>query len=400
MVAKERLSIESDACMVYLGGLISAKASWDGSKIWGYFWDILHATCPNLFGGKNPDKICNKVQFMRLFAKDKLLSAITIVLDEADTLFNLSPTCINEFLHVIRLMKYAPQYDKRVKDALGSEQDYQPRSTPSRLSPFPHDHVLSSTKFSLEDVQSLLNQAAADRPDVLIEVVAITGTYIFGQATYNKIIQYVRENADNHEVYNMFVKILQEGEFECEHQTVVKLRDFIAQGVLVAIEQPLLLPSPIARIPPLPTPKNRAANVINLDAKKCRKCKDLDGAKHIYLQMRNNGLETHPILGNYMVPMFVECGSTVNALEVFEKLACRNVFSYNYLILGYVHSEQPDTALTLYDRMKKEGVQPGSYTLVAVLKACTRLQHLNKGQQIHNEVVQKGFENDLLIGST
>ncbi|MCO5572229.1 hypothetical protein L7F22_025981 [Adiantum nelumboides] len=78
MAAKEKLRIESNACMVYLGGLISAKASWDGSKLWGYFWD------------KNPNKICSEVQFRRLFAKDKLLNAVTVFLDEADTLLNLS----------------------------------------------------------------------------------------------------------------------------------------------------------------------------------------------------------------------------------------------------------------------------------------------------------------------
>ncbi|KAI5064545.1 hypothetical protein GOP47_0021215 [Adiantum capillus-veneris] len=63
------------------------------------------------------------------------------------------------------------------------------------------------------------------------------GTYIFGQATYNRIMQYVREHAGNQEVYNMLVKLLEEGEFQCEHRMVVKLHDFIAQGVLVATEE-------------------------------------------------------------------------------------------------------------------------------------------------------------------
>ncbi|KAI5068823.1 hypothetical protein GOP47_0017168 [Adiantum capillus-veneris] len=145
--------------------------------------------------------------------------------------------------------------------------------------------------------------------------------------------------------------------------------------------------------------KNTIKNYVSI-VHKCRKCKDLDGAKHVYLHIRNDGLETHPVLGNYMVPMFADCGSMMDALEIFGNLACRNVFSYTYLILGYVHSEQPNISLTLYDRMKKEGVEPSSYTLVAVLKACARLLHIKKGQEIHNEILQKGFETDLLTGST
>eukprot|EP00250_Pteridium_aquilinum_P028402 c37091_g1_i1 orf=557-895(+) len=87
----------------------------------------------------------------------------------------------------------------------------------------------------------------------------------------------------------------------------------------------------------------------------CRKRKDLECAKHVHSQICKNRMESHPVLGNYIVPMFVECRSMPDAQEVFDKLANRNVFAWTYLILGYIHSEQPRYALKLYNNMKEEG---------------------------------------------
>ncbi|MCO5578555.1 hypothetical protein L7F22_032398 [Adiantum nelumboides] len=156
--------------------------------------------------------------------------------------------------------------------------DYENGSTPSRLSPFPHNHVLTSTKFSNDDTLLLLEQAAADRPGVHIEVDSIatsimqwtwghkglTGTclaflvqeelwtlkawinqaesyplevYVFGMATYSRIMQFVGQHADKAEIYPLMVKLLEVEEIQCERETVIQLRDFIAQGVLDATEE-------------------------------------------------------------------------------------------------------------------------------------------------------------------
>ncbi|MCO5580471.1 hypothetical protein L7F22_034339, partial [Adiantum nelumboides] len=174
----------------------------------------------------------------------------------------------------VRDLLHAHRYKRTDKKG----QIYEGRSTSSMLSPFPHDHVLSTTNFSLEDVKSLLNQAGADRPGVDIDVDAIVdsilqwtqghkgltgtclaylvqeelwkfkdwinraesyrlGTYIFEQATYSQIMQYVREQVHNEDIYNLLVKLLELGKVLCEPDTIVELWEFIAQGVLVASEE-------------------------------------------------------------------------------------------------------------------------------------------------------------------
>lgn len=317
LAAKHQLSSEPEAAtVVYLGSLTSTDESWDRRRLWSYFWDSLRLKCPQLFGPRNAKEFCGELEILSLFAIENLTNPVTVILDEADSLLRLTPTCIDEFFHVIRLMKNEPHSynlrgfllvgtervrdlleeahrNKRIEEAEQKGEPYIGGSTPSMLSPFPHDHVLSATKFSLEDVKSLLNQAAADRPGVDIDVEAISdsimqwtwghkgltgtclaylvqeelwkfkdwikradsyrlGTYIFGQATYNRIIQYVRARVRNDDVYNLLVKLLEVGEILCESESVVELREFIAEGVLVAFEeengrQAVTLSSPLLR---------------------------------------------------------------------------------------------------------------------------------------------------------
>jgi pentatricopeptide repeat protein len=50
--------------------------------------------------------------------------------------------------------------------------------------------------------------------------------------------------------------------------------------------------------------------------------------------------------------------------------------------------------------MKSEGSQPDSGTFVCCLKACGSVGYLQKGQEIHVEVVIEGLENDFLVGNS
>ena len=55
---------------------------------------------------------------------------------------------------------------------------------------------------------------------------------------------------------------------------------------------------------------------------KCSACSD-----RAFLLVCGNGLDAYGLLGNYIVPMFVECGSVPDALQVFSRLVSPNEFS-------------------------------------------------------------------------
>ena len=136
-------------------------------------------------------------------------------------------------------------------------------------------------------------------------------------------------------------------------------------------------------------------------------------ASSLHVFLCKHGLETHPFLGNYLVPMWVQVGNMDIAQQSFDKLIYQNEWSWNSLIHGYVkYGNNPQKALNLYDRMQTNNdgdgdgdddishIQPSSHTFVAILKACAKLKNSTLGIQIHHQVQQKKvFKDDLFIGN-
>ncbi|KAI5067654.1 hypothetical protein GOP47_0018182 [Adiantum capillus-veneris] len=108
--------------------------------------------------------------------------------------------------------------------------------------------------------------------------------------------------------------------------------------------------------------------------------------------MHEHGLHTHAALGNYLIPMLVEVGLIHDAQVVFDKLPCRNEWSWNSLMYGYVKCGKPQHTLDLYHRMRIDSlIPPSAYTIVAALKACTHLMDLRGGIDLHSEASKWGF---------
>eukprot|EP00250_Pteridium_aquilinum_P001812 c12024_g1_i1 orf=2-457(-) len=76
----------------------------------------------------------------------------------------------------------------------------------------------------------------------------------------------------------------------------------------------------------------------------CRKKRILDYAKRVHRHIQNHGLEANKVLGGYLVPTFVECGSLHDADQVFRRLTHRNEYSWTALIHGYVDCAESEHA--------------------------------------------------------
>eukprot|EP00250_Pteridium_aquilinum_P017184 c23497_g1_i2 orf=58-2514(+) len=133
---------------------------------------------------------------------------------------------------------------------------------------------------------------------------------------------------------------------------------------------------------------------------KCKTSKHLADAKSMYLYICSVGLEAQDAVRNHILLMFVKCGSVSSAQQVFNILSYRSENSWTSLIIGYVQSGRPRHALELYPTMREDSVLANSYTLVALVKACTLLKDLRQGQEMHIQIVQKGLEQALPVGST
>ncbi|MCO5578554.1 hypothetical protein L7F22_032397 [Adiantum nelumboides] len=95
LAAMDRIWKESHQLSVYFAfGLTGADQSWDEQRLWAYLWDNLNHKHPNLFRARNLGEGCRDVQFRSLFLKEKLVTPVTIIIDEADSLIRLPAACI------------------------------------------------------------------------------------------------------------------------------------------------------------------------------------------------------------------------------------------------------------------------------------------------------------------
>ena len=110
-------------------------------------------------------------------------------------------------------------------------------------------------------------------------------------------------------------------------------------------------------------------------------------------------LERHSVLGTALVDMYVKCGLLEKSQKVLEGLPLRNTISCSALIAGYTQHGRCHEALNGFEWMQSEGIYPNSVTFILVLRACGKIQALDKGKQIHDEIVQSNLlDKDSLLG--
>mgnify|MGYP002775691026 CR=1 FL=1 len=127
----------------------------------------------------------------------------------------------------------------------------------------------------------------------------------------------------------------------------------------------------------------------------------IDKGKQIHNQIVTRCLLNKDVLlGTALVDMYAKCGALTKAQQMLDELPLQHVVSWNALIAGYAQQGQCHEALQCFKRMQSESLYPDSVTFICILKACGSAGAIDKGNQIHNEVVLRGLlEKDIAIGN-
>eukprot|EP00250_Pteridium_aquilinum_P000107 c10125_g1_i1 orf=2-898(-) len=132
---------------------------------------------------------------------------------------------------------------------------------------------------------------------------------------------------------------------------------------------------------------------------KCRKQRDIVCARKFYTHMCSNGLGAHTRLGNFLVPMLVECGSVHDAQQVFHKLIDQNEFSWTSLMQGYMECGDYQHALYLFQKMHENFIRPSRFTIQVLLKVCARLNSVERIHGSHRYIVEESYDGDSSVGN-
>ncbi|XP_024520108.1 pentatricopeptide repeat-containing protein At3g09040, mitochondrial [Selaginella moellendorffii] len=110
----------------------------------------------------------------------------------------------------------------------------------------------------------------------------------------------------------------------------------------------------------------------------------LESGRLIHQDVVSAGLERDKFVGNALVNMFGKCGSLSDAKRVFDRIAFRDVISWNALMSVYIQQGHRKEAFELFKRMD---VAPDSVTFTVILGAFNSRESLEDGRQVHRQIV-------------
>ncbi|CAI0401653.1 unnamed protein product [Linum tenue] len=96
--------------------------------------------------------------------------------------------------------------------------------------------------------------------------------------------------------------------------------------------------------------------------------------------------------------MYSKSGSLQDSYEVFEQIPFRDNVSWTSMIAGFAEHGCGKQALSLFRDMVSAGNKPDQNTLTAALGACSVLQSLHKGREIHGYVFRAGLGTESFAG--
>ncbi|KAI5076844.1 hypothetical protein GOP47_0008909 [Adiantum capillus-veneris] len=134
--------------------------------------------------------------------------------------------------------------------------------------------------------------------------------------------------------------------------------------------------------------------------KLCAHQQDLLRGSILHSLIHEKGLLKNPFIGSSLVNLYAKCGALTKAKEVFDELPLQDVVTWTALIAGYAHHGHGQQALDLFEAMHHDGISPNAATFVCILTACGNMRAIEKGHEIHAEIVQKGLLDNNEILST
>ncbi|KAJ7978591.1 Pentatricopeptide repeat-containing protein [Quillaja saponaria] len=164
----------------------------------------------------------------------------------------------------------------------------------------------------------------------------------------------------------------------------------------------------------------------------CGNAKSLREGKWVHVHLKLTG-HKHPttFLANHLIGMYLKCGNDVEARKVFDKMAVRNIYSWNNMLSGYgklgmlkpareLFDKMPekdviswntmviayaqngfiDEALRFYRDLRRLTIGYNEFTFAGVLNVCIKLKQLEISRQVHGQVLVAGFLSNVVLSSS
>lgn len=121
----------------------------------------------------------------------------------------------------------------------------------------------------------------------------------------------------------------------------------------------------------------------------CAHLAALEQGKWIHAYIRKNELKINAVLGTTLIDMYMKCGCTKDAMEVFYGMDEKGVSSWNAVIVGLSLNGKVESSLEMLTEMKRSGVVPNEITFVGILGACRHMGLVDEGRRHFSSMIQE-----------
>ncbi|KDP22343.1 hypothetical protein JCGZ_26174 [Jatropha curcas] len=123
----------------------------------------------------------------------------------------------------------------------------------------------------------------------------------------------------------------------------------------------------------------------------CANVGDLDYGRWVHEYIDRRAIKRDIHIGTAMVDMYAKCGCIERALQTFNEMPCKNIFTWNALLNGLAMHGRGYAALKFFEEMVGEGSTPNEVTFLAILTACCHSGLVDKGRKYFNQMISQQY---------
>ncbi|KAJ4820303.1 Pentatricopeptide repeat-containing protein [Rhynchospora pubera] len=132
----------------------------------------------------------------------------------------------------------------------------------------------------------------------------------------------------------------------------------------------------------------------------CVQLKDVSSALQVHNLAVKLGFDTYDFVGTTLINFYVNFGTMDEALYVFNEMPVKSSATWTAVITGYIRTGNSYLALKCFSLMRNEPLKPDKFILASAISACTALNFLKGGSQIHGYMYRNGIEMDISVENT
>ncbi|KDP28679.1 hypothetical protein JCGZ_14450 [Jatropha curcas] len=114
-------------------------------------------------------------------------------------------------------------------------------------------------------------------------------------------------------------------------------------------------------------------------------------------RMFDKMLERDEFAWNTMIAAYASSGRLLEAKQLFHEAPLKSSITWSSLISGYCKYGCDVEAFELYWQMQFEGQRPNPFTLGSVLRLCSTMGFLQRGEQIHGYAIKNRLDGNVFV---